>query len=147
MSKKVEKLSKKPILNYILIAILAILAIWVIAGGFSNKISINSSKPSIADDLKGKKYAILFHLDSCPHCHHAKAFIDNTLKSEFPDVVFKEYEVSNPENAALMQAYGEKLQVRVGPVPFIVFSNDKYMFGFGSPEDSGKDYRNFLKDL
>lgn len=145
-----EKSKKSNVFNYILLAILAVLAILVITGqGFGPSESGASKKEAalISNDLKGKKFVLLFHSESCGFCHRARKFIDGTLKSEFPDVVFKEYDVAEPEAAALMQAWGKKLKLQIGPVPLAVFSNDQYIFGFGAPENTGEEYRRIIKLL
>ena len=130
-------------LQYIFLAVLGILALFAIFGGNGG-----SSNPVAQDsDLAGKKYMILFHSNSCPHCRDAIKFIDNTLKSEFPDVVFKRYETSEPQARALLNEFSARLKFSVRYVPVAVFSNDKFMIGFDNAEGMGQDYRNMLKSL
>jgi hypothetical protein len=140
--KKGEKTTKiKNIFSYILVAILGVIAIFAIFGG-----NLKSS-PRQSEELNGKKYMLLFHSERCPHCIAARKFINERLKSEFPNIVFKEYETSLPETRAILKDYAEKLKFSPQYVPIAVFSNDKVVTGFGTESDTGEDYRNLLKSL
>ena len=84
-------------------------------------------------DLTGKTIPTMyiFHGDGCPHCQELTEYMYNSfeynklIKVEFMEVWY------NSSNAELMKRTGNRLNVEVKGVPFIVIGN-KYISGFGS---------------
>lgn len=70
-----------------------------------------------------------FYSYKCPHCIEAHPFIDK-LKTEYPDIVFKELEVMKvAENRELFKKMIGKLGIQGGGVPTFIF-NGKFVVGF-----------------
>jgi len=75
----------------------------------------------------------LFRGKGCSHCEEFLKYVSSTLIKEYGDYFnFKSYEVwSNKDNAALAEKVGNKLNLEVGYVPFIVIG-DKGFIGYAS---------------
>jgi thiol-disulfide isomerase/thioredoxin len=72
-----------------------------------------------------------FYSYKCPHCVEAHPFVDK-LKTEYPDIVFKELEVMKvAENRELFKKMIGDLGIQGGGVPTFIF-NGKFVVGFQS---------------
>ncbi|HSW61629.1 MAG TPA: hypothetical protein VLJ60_12580 [bacterium] len=72
-----------------------------------------------------------FYSYKCPHCVEAHPFVDK-LKTEYPDIVFKELEVMKVlENRELFKKMIGDLGIQGGGVPTFIF-NGKFVVGFQS---------------
>ena len=70
-----------------------------------------------------------FYSFRCPHCVEAHPFVDK-LKTEYPDIVFKELEVMKVvENRELFKKMVGDLGIQGGGVPTFIF-NGKFVVGF-----------------
>jgi len=70
-----------------------------------------------------------FHSENCPHCVHAKPFIEK-LEKKYPQVAFKKMEVSrNLNNRDIYKEKVLKLKIEKAGVPLFVI-NKKYVIGF-----------------
>jgi glutaredoxin len=70
-----------------------------------------------------------FWKEGCPHCEKEEKFFES-IKDKYPDFVVKDYEVSkHKENIDLLKEVGERMNVNVTGVPFLVVG-DKYFVGF-----------------
>jgi len=66
----------------------------------------------------------------CPHCAKAEKFLDTEILSQHPNLKINRYEVySHIQNSQLLSRVADKLQVKVGGVPFLVIG-DKAFVGF-----------------
>ena len=80
----------------------------------------------------------LFYSNSCPHCAHAAPFLENLANSN-SRVRLRAFEVSgNRANAILFQLVGEKLNLQIGGVPFILIGKHPTT-GYLDDETSGKE--------
>ncbi|MCQ2965855.1 MAG: hypothetical protein MJ250_03840 [Alphaproteobacteria bacterium] len=80
----------------------------------------------------------LYHVHGCPHCHQAIEFIENTLKTEFPEKTFVQKElseISNEERTAFLK-YTEENGIKGTPV---FKYKGRYVEGFNA-----NDYRALL---
>ncbi|OGV97392.1 hypothetical protein A2W24_03565 [Microgenomates group bacterium RBG_16_45_19] len=78
-----------------------------------------------------------FWAEGCPHCAKEKVFLTE-LKTKYPDLVIKSYEISqNLVNALLLQQRGRDLNADVSGVPFTIIG-DEYVSGFRDNETTGK---------
>src|SRR4030067_3749262 len=79
-----------------------------------------------------------FWAEGCPHCAKEKVFLTE-LKTKYPDLVIKSYEISqNLVNALLLQQRGRDLNADVSGVPFTIIG-DEYVSGFRDNETTGKE--------
>ena len=65
----------------------------------------------------------IYHSPSCPHCHHARDFITNTLVYEYPELKVTEVNVTDPANRDMFMATLEKCGFESGGVPVIVIGD------------------------
>lgn len=65
----------------------------------------------------------IYHSPSCPHCHHARDFITNTLVYEYPELKVTEVNVMDPANRDMFMATLEKCGFESGGVPVIVIGD------------------------
>ncbi len=77
----------------------------------------------------------LYYSPTCPHCHHARAFIADRLVYEYPTISVTAVNVMNGDNLPLFQDALEKCDYSSGGVPVIVIG-DKCFQG----------YANFMQD-
>ena len=81
----------------------------------------------------------VFYGSTCPHCQELEEYVHDTLRKDpkvkdFLEV--KYYEVwEDSNNSKLMMQVGNKLNVEVKGVPFMIIG-DEYYFGYGSSMDS-----------
>ena len=76
----------------------------------------------------------LFHSSTCPHCKEEIKVLDE-LQKDYPNMKVYKYEISDRENALLLDEVATLYKVKVNGVPFTVIG-DKYYIGFS--HDSGK---------
>ena len=62
----------------------------------------------------------IFHSPSCPHCQHARAFIENTLIYEYDDLKVTEVNVMSTDNRQEFVDAIYKCGYKTGGVPVIV---------------------------
>lgn len=95
--------------------------------------------------ISGDKVATLYHSYSCPYCKKAVKFIDETLKDEFPEVTFKELEMSSPEFTVAEQKQLRMISDKYGfeAIPIFYIKGNAPIVGFGA--DTKDDYRNLIK--
>ena len=65
----------------------------------------------------------IYHSPSCPHCHHARDFITNTLVYVYPELKVTEVNVTDPANRDMFMATLEKCGFESGGVPVIVIGD------------------------
>lgn len=70
----------------------------------------------------------LFHLDSCPHCHAARAFLAE-LQTRYPALSVDAYEVSDPAARRQFEAASERHGFEPAGVPTILL-DDQVWIGF-----------------
>jgi len=85
----------------------------------------------------------VYHSPSCPHCHHARDFISETLVKEYPDLVVVEINASDPANRKVFVDAIEKCKMNSYGVPVVVIG-EKCFQGYGP--SSGNDYRAALNE-
>ncbi len=62
----------------------------------------------------------IYHSPTCPHCHHAREFIEGQLVYEYPTLSVSEINVMVPENNEVFRATLKKCEYESGGVPVIV---------------------------
>lgn len=62
----------------------------------------------------------VYYSPTCPHCHHAREFIDGTLIYEYPTIKVTEVNVMEEENLPVFQETLKKCEYTSGGVPVIV---------------------------
>ena len=62
----------------------------------------------------------IYYSPTCPHCHHAREFISNTLVYEYPNLTVSEVNVMNAENAQVVEDAFKKCEYESRGVPVIV---------------------------
>ena len=62
----------------------------------------------------------VYHSPTCPHCHHAREFISNTLIYEYPTITVTEVNVMEPDNRPKFQEALKKCEYESGGVPVLV---------------------------
>ena len=72
----------------------------------------------------------LFHSSTCPHCREEIKMLDN-LVDEYPYVKVYKYEISDPDNGALMAKVADIYNIKITSVPFTVIGN-KTFSGYNS---------------
>ncbi len=77
----------------------------------------------------------LYYSPSCPHCHHARDFINNELVYEYPNISVDMLNLGQGDNITAFRAALEKCEYKSGGVPVIV-ANGKCFQG----------YADFMKD-
>lgn len=65
----------------------------------------------------------VYYSPTCPHCHHAREFINNTLIYEYPTIKVTEVNVMEEVNLPKFQAALEKCKFESGGVPVIVIGD------------------------
>ena len=87
----------------------------------------------------------LFYSNGCPHCQKEIDFLE-LLKTQYPEVAFKEYETStSPENASAYIKVVELAGINNYAVP-ATFIGDKVIVGFDNAANYGKMIENAIKD-
>lgn len=71
----------------------------------------------------------IYHSPTCPHCHHARDFIEGQLVYEYPTLSVSEINVMVPENVEKFQDALAKCEYDSGGVPVIVIG-DKCFQGY-----------------
>jgi len=94
----------------------------------------------------GDKVATLYHSYTCPYCKKAVKFINSTLKSEYPEVKFKEFELSSPE---FTQEEQEKLgqiaqKYKFEAIPVFYIDGNDPIIGFDE-EKTPDEYRSLIE--
>lgn len=87
-------------------------------------------------DAKSKKQIniYLFHGDGCPHCTHAKEFLEPYVKKN-SNIKLYQYETwYNADNKAKMKESASILNTSTGGVPFIIIG-EKFHTGFAAGTD------------
>lgn len=73
----------------------------------------------------------------CPHCEQESVFLDQILQ-KYPQVKINKYEVwYDSDNRQLLIEFGDKLNVNVSGVPFIVIG-EKYIIGWLDEKNTGR---------
>jgi len=85
-----------------------------------------AAEPVFGDDHNGTPKLVLFHLETCPHCHKEREWLE-TIRSKYPELVIEEYEAS--ENVALFQKYAKEYNTTTSGVPR-TFVSEKVFAGF-----------------
>lgn len=62
----------------------------------------------------------VYYSPTCPHCHHARTFIENTLVYEYPNLTVRNINVMDADNRAMFQDALSKCEYESGGVPVIV---------------------------
>lgn len=62
----------------------------------------------------------VYYSPTCPHCHHARTFIENTLIYEYPKLTVRNVDVTNQENLGMFQDVLAKCKYESGGVPVLV---------------------------
>lgn len=71
----------------------------------------------------------IYHSPSCPHCHHAREFIENTLIYEYDNLKVTEINVTVEDNRQEFMDTIKKCEYKSGGVPVIVVG-DKCFQGY-----------------
>ena len=77
----------------------------------------------------------MYYSPSCPHCHHAREFIMETLVYEFPDMTLTMIDVTKPENRPEFRTAVENCGFESGGVPVMVIG-----------EKCEQGYADFMQD-
>lgn len=62
----------------------------------------------------------VYYAPSCPHCHHARDFISNTLIYEYPELKVTMVDVTKPQHRNMFKSALEKCGLTSGGVPVLV---------------------------
>ncbi len=62
----------------------------------------------------------VYYSPTCPHCHHAREFIENTLVYEYPNLEVTQVNVMEQANLPLFQEALNKCKYESGGVPVLV---------------------------
>lgn len=62
----------------------------------------------------------VYYSPTCPHCHHARDFISNTLVYEYPNLTVSEVNVMTAENSQVVNDAFKKCEYESRGVPVIV---------------------------
>lgn len=65
----------------------------------------------------------IYYSPTCPHCHHARDFINNTLIYEYPTIKVTEVNVMDEANMPKFQETLQKCNFESGGVPVIVIGD------------------------
>ncbi len=65
----------------------------------------------------------MYYSPSCPHCHHARDFISNTLIYEYPELTLTMVNVTLPEHRDMFQDAVKKCGFKSGGVPVLVIGD------------------------
>lgn len=94
----------------------------------------------------GQAEMLLFYSPTCPHCHAAMEFLDNKVAKKYPELKITKHNTSTRSGANYYMYYKKKLQWDGNGVPVAVFG-DKYEMGFGSEDNSGKNYIKYIDEM
>ncbi len=118
-------------ISYIIIGLFLLLIPFLVNAKDSNKVTL-----------------YLFHSYTCIHCQAERVFL-NEIKDKYPNLVVKEYEISDPKNEKLMTKVKEVFNNKSPYVPFTTIGTKDYI-GFSDitadlieqsiVEYSNKDY-------
>lgn len=86
----------------------------------------------------------LFYSKSCPHCRAERLFL-SSIKDDYPELRIHEYEISDRENAILLNKMCEAYNTKPLGVP-MTFIGDRYIIGFGDRWTTGKEIENAIKE-
>ncbi len=101
------------------------------------------NQPSHLSAKQQKLPVYLFWGDGCPHCHAERIFLEK-IKSEYPQIEFKEYEVfKNRDNLELFKQFAAEKGVTVKGVP-MTFIGDNVITGFDNENNIGQQIRRAL---
>ncbi len=67
----------------------------------------------------------IFHSPTCPHCHHARGFIESTLIYEYDNLKVTEVNVANEDNRSEFFDALKKCNYKTGGVPVIVIHSQR----------------------
>ena len=81
-----------------------------------------------ADDEKNLVNIYMFHSDTCPHCKEEIKYLDK-LEKNYDNIRIYKYEISDNENALLLEKASELYDTPVRGTPFTIIG-DKYFKGF-----------------
>lgn len=84
-----------------------------------------------------------FWSKNCPHCTKEKVFLEK-LSQQY-SVEVKSLEISNHENAKLLQKAGEKLKADTGYIPFTIIGS-RYFVGYLDDQTTGQEIETSLKE-
>lgn len=65
----------------------------------------------------------VYYSPSCPHCHHAREFISNTLVYEYPELQVTAVNVMDEANLPMFREALEKCKFESGGVPVLVIGD------------------------
>ena len=98
----------------------------------------------------------IYYSPSCPHCHHAREFIENNLVYEYPSINVTEVNVTLPEHQGAFSDALKKCEYESGGVPVIVIG-DKCFQGYAEfmqtelrdavEVDMSEDNKTFAKNV
>ncbi|MCQ2914850.1 MAG: hypothetical protein MJ247_06625 [Alphaproteobacteria bacterium] len=106
------------------------LFVWV--GFFKN------NEADVFDAAQNENIVELYHTNGCPHCHAAIEFVEQTLKTEFPDKKIITMELSQISDAKRVDFMKFSTENNIKGVPVFKYK-DKYVEGF----EKGKDEPNY----
>lgn len=66
----------------------------------------------------------LYYSPTCPHCHHAREFINTTLVYEYPSLKVEAVNVMEQENQSAFQAMLQKCKLESGGVPVLTIGDE-----------------------
>lgn len=78
----------------------------------------------------------IFHSPSCPHCRHAREFIESTLIYEYGDLKVTEINVMSPDNRQAFMDTLTKCEYKSGGVPVIVVGEKCFQGYANSMQDT-----------
>lgn len=82
----------------------------------------------------------IYYSPSCPHCHHAREFISNTLVYEYPELKVTAVNVMDQANLPMFQEALKKCEFESGGVPVMVIG-DKCEQGYADfMQDTLREY-------
>ncbi len=82
----------------------------------------------------------IYYSPSCPHCHHAREFISNTLVYEYPELKVSAVNVMDQANLPAFQEALKKCEFDNGGVPVMVIG-DKCEQGYADfMQDTMREY-------
>lgn len=82
----------------------------------------------------------IYYSPSCPHCHHAREFISNTLVYEYPELKVTAVNVMDQANLPMFQEALKKCEFESGGVPVMVIG-DKCEQGYADfMQDTMREY-------
>ena len=107
----------------------------------------NINKYATIKDIKYEKNKVniyLFWGDGCPHCKEEYEYIESINNKYGKYINLYGFEVwNNEENAKLLETISNKLDIKIGGVPFTIIG-DKYYSGFG--ENTKKKIEKTIKN-